>query len=81
MFCVLCVSHADGLMWCVLWSDGQVFYCDGCVLCVLLCVFSVVFVSCWFGLIAVIECCEACSVVWFVISCELLVVCVVVVCV
>ena len=43
--------------------------------------FSVVFVSCWFGLIAVIECCEACSVVWFVIGCELLVVCVVVVCV
>ena len=49
--------------------------------CVLLCLFSVVFVSCWFGLIAVIECCEACSVVWFVIGCELLVVCVVVVCV
>ena len=49
----------------------------------LLCVFSSVFVSYWFmfGLIAIIECCEACSVVWFVIGCELLVVCVVVVCV
>ena len=74
---MVCVGHADGLMWCVLWSDGQVFYC----VMVLLCVFSVVFVSCWFGLIAIIECCEACSVVWFVIGCELLVVCVVVVCV
>lgn len=43
--------------------------------------FSVVFVSCWFmfGLIAIIECCEACSVVWFVIGYELLVVCIVVV--
>ena len=72
---MVCVGHADGLMWCVLWSDGQVFYC----VMVLLCVFSVVFVSCWFGLIAIIECCEACSVVWFVIGYELLVVCVVVV--
>lgn len=79
MRCVVCVGHADGLMWCVLWSDGQVFYCVVVCCCVLLCLFSVVFVSCWFGLIAVIECCEACSVVWFVIGRELLVVCVVVV--
>ena len=31
---MVCVGHADGLMWCVLWSDGQVFYFeDNCVEC------------------------------------------------
>ena len=63
--CVRCSVLCGVLVMLMVLCGGLMVKCSVVIVecCVLLCLFSVVFVSYWFGLIAIIEYCEACSVV------------------